>query len=81
MVFSILCFIYNSIFVYNVNGDYMKVRIKSGECPSYLTHDKWYEASPSKAYDCIIESDCGELIGIDFKDSDFLNGGSWEIVE
>ena len=61
----------------------MKVRIKIGEFPSYLTVGKVYETH--KEYHdlmaCKIYCDLGRelLINLDF--SHYLNGGSWEIVD
>lgn len=60
----------------------MKVRIKSGECPSYLTVGKVYEAkktdNPLKYF---IEDDDGDDLICNLVDCFFLNGGSWEIVD
>lgn len=60
----------------------MKVRIKSGECPSYLTVGKIYEAqktdNPLKYF---IKDDDGDDLICNLVDCVFLNGGSWEIVD
>lgn len=56
----------------------MKVRIKSGECPSYLTVGKVYD------YDIEyfeIEADDGFNIIVVLAECDHLNGGSWEVVD
>lgn len=60
----------------------MKVRIKSGDCPSYLTRGRFYEAhktdNPLKYF---IEDDDGDDLICNLFDCVFLNGGSWEIVD
>lgn len=64
----------------------MKVRIKSGECPSYLTVGKVYEShsisikKPS-VIGCKIIDDLGRELSITLDYSSHLNGGSWEIVD
>lgn len=60
----------------------MKVRIKSGDCPSYLTFDKVYDAfTVVDGLGCNIIDDDHKTINILFDDCSFLDGGSWEIVE
>ena len=54
----------------------MKVRIKSGECPSYLTVGKVYEATKL----LMLKDDDGDNILIVLHDCPNLKGGSWEIV-
>lgn len=56
----------------------MKLRIKSGECPSYLTVGKVYD------YDIEyfeIEADDGFNIIVVPAECDHLKGGSWELVD
>ena len=57
----------------------MKVRIKSGECPSYLTVGKFYEVVGVDA-DSIV-NDMKTWIPIDISNCKHLNGGSWEVVD
>lgn len=61
----------------------MKIRIKSGDCPSYLTVGKVYEVCEifdgDKSAGWII-TDNGRQAFIKVKHSSHLNGGSWEIV-
>ena len=62
----------------------MKVRIKSGHCPSYLTVGKVYETYTNKEITgnaFIIELDNGSFMKGYFNDCPRLNGGSWEIVD
>lgn len=62
----------------------MKVRIKSGECPSYLTSGKVYEAYTNKEITdnaFIIELDNGGFMKGYFNNCPGRNGGSWEIVD
>lgn len=62
----------------------MKVRIKSGECPSYLTMGKVYEAYTNKEITgnaFIIELDNGSFMKGYFNDCPRLKGGSWEILD
>ncbi len=64
----------------------MKVRIKSGECPGYLTVGKVYEShsiyikKPS-VIGCKIIDDLGRELSINLDYSSHLNGGSWEVVD
>ena len=61
----------------------MKIRIKSGECPSYLTVGKVYETEKSM-FDGLyyIKSDDSDFIYINLEfDGSHLNGGSWERVD
>lgn len=58
----------------------MKVTIKSGDCPSYLTIGKVYDALNISEYGCNIVDDNHDVINILFEDCAFLRGGSWEIV-
>lgn len=62
----------------------MKVRIKSfnGELPSYLTVGKEYQLDTVDSYfGGYIICDEGEKIFIQIDDCEFLNGGSWEVVD
>lgn len=59
----------------------MKVRIKSGDCPSYLTVGKVYEARKVGKIKYFIEDDEGDDLICKLDNCSFLNGGSWEIVE
>ena len=61
----------------------MKVRIKSGECPNYLTADRVYKVSDSGIEDYLffIKCDKSETRLIYLEDCDHLKGGSWEIVD
>ena len=61
----------------------MKVKIKSfnGELPDYLTLGKVYEFdSWSDDNDGSIQDDLGMGLYIFLDCCDFLNGGSWEVV-
>ena len=59
----------------------MKVRIKSGECPSYLTVGKVYEVLPENCNVIRIINDDGDAISIIRTIyCGHLNGGSWEVV-
>lgn len=60
----------------------MKIRIKSGGCPSYLTLGKVYDVIPENCNVMRIISDDGDVIAI-FRtiDCSHLKGGSWEIVD
>lgn len=51
----------------------MKVRIKSVDCPSYLTMGKVYEVKQDKYGRAYIRDDKGYSLTI--------KGGSWEIVD
>lgn len=55
----------------------MKVRIKSGECPSYLTVGKIYKVYSSNW----IFDDDGNYINILIDDCIHLDYGSWEVVD
>ena len=57
----------------------MKVRVKSGECPSYLTVGKVYEVVGIGA-DSIV-NDMKTWIPIDISNCKHPNGGSWEVVD
>ena len=61
----------------------MKVRIQSGECPSYLTVGKVYEVSyfyeDDKSKPSIIADNHHIVLSMD--NCAHLNGGSWEIVD
>lgn len=61
----------------------MKIRIKNGTVPSYLTMGKVYEAY--EAYHdlmaCKIRDDKGRDLTINLDFSPHLKGGSWEIVD
>ena len=61
----------------------MKVKIKSfnGELPSYLTAGKEYDACGHPDITMQIQTDYGDTITINMRESAFLNGGSWEAVE
>lgn len=59
----------------------MKVRIKSGDCPSYLTVGKVYDCYENNDRGCKIIDDRGDNITGIFLGCAHLNGGSWEIVE
>lgn len=61
----------------------MKVKIKSsdGELPEYLTEGKEYEASGHPDVTMQIQTDFGDTITINMRESAYLNGGSWEVVE
>lgn len=60
----------------------MKIRIKTynGELPSYLTVGKVYEASGNPNITMQIQTDIGDTITVNMRESAFLNGGSWEVV-
>ena len=60
----------------------MKVRIKSGECPDYLTVGKIYYVvvgSHNTAHK--IQKDTGDYIKVILSGCPHLNWGSWEIVD
>lgn len=61
----------------------MKIRIKSGDCPSYLTVGKVYEAKrlsfSDKLWSLVDDQDDEIIINLT-EDCPHLNGGSWEIV-
>lgn len=60
----------------------MKVRIKSGHCPSYLTVGKAYDACRKTEYSFNLLSDNnGHVWSCSFNNCIVLNGGSWEIVD
>lgn len=59
----------------------MKVRIKSGDCPSWFTIGKVYTAHSVHKDWCEVTSDEGNTDTILFDGCSHLNGGSWEIVE
>lgn len=63
----------------------MKVRIKSGDCPLYLTLGKDYDVvkvlSSMDGGLVNIKDDTDSLRYINISESSHLNGGSWEIVE
>lgn len=66
----------------------MKVRIKSGECPSYLTVGKVYKVHRIVSYDDglfeiteDIAEDHADHILCNFEGCPHLNGGSWEVVD
>lgn len=62
----------------------MKVRIKSGDCPSYLTVGRVYEAYVNKEIRedaFIIGLDNASLMKCYFNNCPRLNCGSWEIVD
>ncbi|QHJ82650.1 MAG: hypothetical protein [Caudoviricetes sp.] len=62
----------------------MKVRIKSGECPSYLTSGKVYDVELQKlsGFSYLwIESEQGCMVDISINNCLHLNGGSWEVVD
>ena len=63
----------------------MKVKIKSfnGELPSYLTVGKAYEVwTSSDLWSQGIRNDVHDsLVIMNFSNCDYLNGGSWEIVD
>ena len=81
--FCYLWFVYHIVIFYHGDGDIMKVRIKSGECPSYLTVGKVYEAHEDykDLMACKIYGDNGRELTINLDYSPHLNGGSWEIVD
>lgn len=60
----------------------MKIRIKNGSPPSYLTAGKAYEVDPSAGFDGLYDlvDDTGDTLNIDIEDCAHLNGGSWEVV-
>ena len=68
-------------------GDKVKIRIKSGVCPSYLTEGKVYEAVVyGLEFNGVglffkYKSDDGYELGSNQHDSAHLKGGDWEIVE
>lgn len=60
----------------------MKVRIKSGECPPYLTVGKVYEVNISylkNSESFNIACDKGGIINCNIDNCYHLNGGSWEV--
>lgn len=62
----------------------MKIRIKSGDCPSYLTVGRVYEVTIQTigGNDYLwVESWDGSVVDIDINNCVHLNGGSWEIVD
>lgn len=61
----------------------MKIRIKTynGELPSYLTGNKEYEASGNPNITMQIKTDISDTITVNMRESAFLNGGSWEVVD
>ena len=59
----------------------MKVRIKSGECPSYLTVGKVYEVIEFDKWGFSISDDNGDNRTCLFKLCGHLCTGSWEIVD
>lgn len=60
----------------------MRIRIKSGECPNYLTVGKVYEVIPEDCNVIRIINDAGGAISIIRTiDCGHLNGGSWELVD
>lgn len=62
----------------------MKVRIKSGECPSYLTLGKVYDAyvdTDKNKGAFVVTCDTGGFMKGYFENCPRLSGGSWEIVE
>lgn len=58
----------------------MKIRIKSGDCPSYLTVGKVYEVVDGDELGACIVVDDGSWVIVNFKCSGHLKGGSWEVV-
>ncbi len=64
----------------------VKIRIKSGSVPDYLTKNKIYEAETlSQATEYggltfVFTDDDGNRIGVNQKNSAHLNGGEWELV-
>ena len=62
----------------------MKVRIKSGECPSYLTMGKVYDVvefdENTHEHGVFNDNNWHTWISIN-SDDIHLNGGSWEIVD
>lgn len=60
----------------------MKIKIRSfnGELPSYLTVGKVYDASGHPNVTMQIQTDVGDTITVNMRESAFLNGGSWEVV-
>lgn len=59
----------------------MKVRIKSGECPPYLTLGKVYEVVESDNNGFEIIADNNNISYCLVNHCEHLNGGSWEIVD
>lgn len=62
----------------------MKIRIKSGECPYFLTEGKVYDAKVIELREndilFAIKDDDGDHIACVLSGCTFLSGGEWELV-